>query len=74
MKRDSMCLWLGFAALTLSGSAAAQVVTPHPILFVTQMPIPSDFATIGSVFANHNADLDSVGRGGDLHRHLCLLG
>jgi hypothetical protein len=39
---------------------------PHPILFVTQMPIGADFATIGSVFANHTAGLQEVGRGGDL--------
>ncbi len=40
---------------------------PHPILFVTQMPIGEDFATIGSVFANHQAGLQDVGRGGDLY-------
>ena len=39
---------------------------PNPVLFVTQMPIADDFATIGSVFANHEATLQSVGRGGDL--------
>src|SRR5688500_15473635 len=38
----------------------------NPILFVTQMPIAADFATIGAVFANHKADMQSVGRGGDL--------
>jgi len=31
------------------------------------MPIAADFATIGSVFANHEADLASSGRGGDLY-------
>lgn len=40
---------------------------PNPILFVTQMPISQDFATIGSVFANHRARIDKVGRGGDLY-------
>jgi hypothetical protein len=30
------------------------------------MPIAADFATIGAVFANHHADMQSVGRGGDL--------
>ncbi len=39
---------------------------PHPILFVTQVPIPADFATVGSVFANHLGDMGRVGRGGDL--------
>ncbi|MEM7115419.1 MAG: hypothetical protein AAF614_23460 [Chloroflexota bacterium] len=39
---------------------------PYPILFVTQVPIPADFATIGSTFSNHRADMSAVGRGGDL--------
>jgi len=39
---------------------------PYPILFVTQVPIPYDFTTIGSVFGNHGTDMQSVGRGGDL--------
>jgi hypothetical protein len=41
--------------------------TPHPILFVTQMPISADFAAIGSVFANHRASIALSGRGGDLY-------
>jgi hypothetical protein len=41
-------------------------VLPYPILFVTQLPIRGDFTSIGSVFGNHRASLDSVGRGGDL--------
>ena len=41
--------------------------TGNPVLFVTQVPIHADFATIGSVFANHSADMGSVGRGGDLY-------
>lgn len=40
--------------------------TSNPILFVTQVPIPGDFTTIGSVFGNHRADMAAVGRGGDL--------
>ena len=39
---------------------------PHPLLFVTQVPIPDDFTTIGSVFGNHLATMQSAGRGGDL--------
>ena len=39
---------------------------PNPILFVTQVPVPADFTTIGSVFGNHRAAMDSVSRGGDL--------
>jgi len=40
---------------------------PSPILFVTQVPIPADFITIGSVFGNHRSTMQSAGRGGDLH-------
>lgn len=47
--------------------AQAQVTTPNPILFVTQFPIPDDFAAIGSVFANHRGNTELVGRGGDLY-------
>lgn len=58
-------------ALSLTGQAAPAVqatgpVLPYPILFVTQLPIAPDFTTIGSTFGNHQASLQSVGRGGDL--------
>lgn len=46
---------------------AQTVVTPNPILFVTQFPIGIDFGAIGSTFSNHRADVDLVGRGGDLY-------
>ncbi len=49
----------------LCGSAHAQT-TPFPILFVTQVPVPVDFATIGSTFANHIPTMRAVYRGGDL--------
>ena len=48
----------------LSGNANAAL--PNPILFVTQFPIGADFATIGSVFANHSGGIEGTGRGGDL--------
>ena len=54
---------------SLSIPAPAQGVgptTPHPILFVTQVPIPDDFTTVNAVFGNHRADMQSAGRGGDL--------
>ncbi len=58
------------AVLTYGGVAslaqAPAVSTPWPILFVTQVPVPQDFTTIGAVFGNHRASLDSVARGGDL--------
>src|SRR5262245_38193727 len=47
-------------------ASAAGPTLPYPILFVTQVPVPADFTTIGSVFGNHRGDLDSVARGGDL--------
>ncbi len=39
----------------------------NAILFASQVPIPADFTTIGSVFGNHRPDPDSCGRGGDLY-------
>ncbi|PYI83780.1 MAG: hypothetical protein DME26_14465, partial [Verrucomicrobia bacterium] len=39
----------------------------NSILFVTQVPIPGDFTTVGSVFGNHRAQPDICGRGGDLY-------
>lgn len=45
---------------------AGEPETPYPILFVTQVPIPGDFVTIGSVFGNQRAAMSSAGRGGDL--------
>ena len=43
------------------------VPMPHPILFVTQVPIAAGFTTLASTFGNHRGDLDSAGRGGDLY-------
>jgi hypothetical protein len=39
----------------------------NAILFVAQVPIPADFATIGSTFGNHLPDPTACGRGGDLY-------
>lgn len=47
-------------------AAPVQQALPNPILFVTQVPIVSDFTTIGSTFGNHLGRMESVGRGGDL--------
>jgi hypothetical protein len=68
--------FLSCIALVLAAAWAAPLAvraqstpesTPHPILFATQMPISSDFAAIGSVFANHRANIAITGRGGDLY-------
>ena len=40
--------------------------TANPILFVTQVPVVSDFLTIGSTFGNHDGSPRAVARGGDL--------
>ena len=54
--------------LTVFNTAfAAPKALNNPIMFVTQMPITADFATIGSTFGNHRADMEETGRGGDLY-------
>jgi len=54
---------LALAVVTVPATAA----TPsNPIMFVTQVPVPFDFTTIGSVFGNHLSDPNSAIRGGDL--------
>lgn len=50
----------------IAGGLPSTGSTPHPIMFVTQVPVPVDFATIGATFANHLPGLQSVYRGGDL--------
>src|SRR6266404_3573504 len=56
-------LTLAFAAWT----AAAFAGPTNSILFVTQVTVPADFATIGSVFGNQRPTPDGCGRGGDLY-------
>jgi len=46
---------------------STQAGPTNAILFVTQVPIPGDFTTIGSTFGNQQAVPDSCGRGGDLY-------
>ena len=53
-------LLITFASATFAGPT-------NSILFVTQVRVPADFATIASVFGNHRATPDSCGRGGDLY-------
>jgi len=50
----------------MAGTSPALAGPTNSILFVTQVPVPADFATIGSVFGNQQATPDSCGRGGDL--------
>ena len=71
MRRRTGWVPLGVAAIvavvgvTVVGQPAP-VSTPYPIMFVTQVPVPADFTTVGAVFGNHRATLDAVARGGDL--------
>src|SRR5215475_4203438 len=50
----------------LAGLAQSAVPLPNPILFVTQVPVPGDFTSIGSTFGNHQGSAESVARGRDL--------
>jgi hypothetical protein len=60
--------WGVLITLLLGGVSPVHAqATPHPIMFVTQYPIPSDFGSVGSVFANHRGTIGLVGRGGDLY-------
>lgn len=68
--------WIGQSvavAVLATGMGGAVAAAPapsalaHPVMFVTQFPISDDFATIGSVFANHMAAMNTAGRGGDLY-------
>ncbi|MCB0354143.1 MAG: hypothetical protein KDD64_11480 [Bdellovibrionales bacterium] len=64
MKRVSHLIF-SLALFLFPGVAFSEIV--NPIVFVTQVPQPDDFATIGSTFANHRATMASAPRGGDLY-------
>lgn len=70
MKFSHAALLGALVATTLTSgyvTSARQGPLPStPILFVTQVPNPADFATIGSVFANHKGSVSDAPRGGDL--------
>jgi hypothetical protein len=64
--------WLGYSSYAAGTQAAPVLIpgvgptTPHPILFVTQPPLPGDFTTVNAVFGNHRAGVQESTRGGDL--------
>ena len=60
-------LVLALISIGFGSVHASTVTTQNPILFVTQVPVPYDFTTIGSVFGNHLTDMLSATRGGDLY-------
>ena len=62
--RREKCLLFALALAACDAGAFAEL--PNPVLFVTQVPVTEDFATIGSVFANHMASVRQAARGGDL--------
>ena len=47
-------------------AAPLAATTANPILFVTQVPVPSDLLTVATTFGNHRGEPRAVGRGGDL--------
>ena len=55
------------AVILLSATNVLAAGPTNSILFVTQVPIPEDFTTIGSTFGNHLATVGACGRGGDLY-------
>ncbi|MCI0576582.1 MAG: hypothetical protein L0332_19100 [Chloroflexi bacterium] len=65
-------LVLALFGVIINNDIVASAIPPagptvqYPILFVTQIPVVADFTTIGSTFGNHQGDLSSVARGGDL--------
>ncbi|HET6956948.1 MAG TPA: hypothetical protein VFI56_10210, partial [Vicinamibacterales bacterium] len=63
-----VCVTLLLGALLVRGplTGLAQGGVPNPILFVTQVPVPGDFTSIGSTFGNQQGSAQSVARGGDL--------
>jgi hypothetical protein len=56
--------WGASSSLALPGPAAAAL--PNPLLFVTQVPNPATFATIGATFGDQSAGIHQAPRGGDL--------
>ena len=53
--------------LTLCAFLVSAQTLPNPILFCTQVPQPSGFATCLETFGNHQAGVYSAPRGGDLY-------
>lgn len=55
------------AVVDAATPVTAAEALPNPILFVTQVPLPSDFTTVASVFGNHQGPVAMAPRGGDLY-------
>lgn len=70
MKKIVSAIGLVALWMTSAGAAPAQksdtIALPNPIMFVGQVPVPSDFTTVASTFGNHLAHQSAAPRGGDL--------
>lgn len=55
------------AIFTFSAYSQSTITTTNPIMFVTQVQMPSEWMTIGQTFGNHLGGLQNTGRGGDLY-------
>lgn len=59
------CVWAALLGAPAASRAAGAVTTPHPILFVTQVPVGT-FGSVTSIFDNHETGPQQAPRGGDL--------
>ncbi len=48
-------------------NAQSRTDLPHPIMFVTQLPMPDDWMMVTQSFGNHIGNVRNSGRGGDLY-------
>lgn len=62
---NSKMTYLGLALMAQLAFPSQAAIT-NPIVFVTQVPIGTDFCTINATFCNQSASIAISGRGGDL--------
>jgi hypothetical protein len=66
-KLHAHTLILILSAFGTCHAVAAEIQTPYPIMFVTQVPVAGDFGTITATFTNHHGDVKTAARGGALY-------
>lgn len=64
--RSRVATWLLAMAAGLLGAGALAQALPHPVMFVTQVPLAADFGNVVSTFGSHRGRIDRAPRGGDL--------
>jgi hypothetical protein len=64
--RRAAAAGLMLGAMWLGPAPAWAQALPHPVLFVTQVPLAADFANAVSTFGSHHGRIDRAPRGGDL--------